>query len=276
MIAACIKWVDRRPQVDPLDGVVTVDPRRGTMSDADAAALEWALRCGDAWDEPVLALTAGPDGAASVLRDALACGAARAVQIDLSPTSASRVVAAAIAGVLREHRVATVWCGDHSIDRGSGSVPAYLAAEMGTAQALGLIDVEVRERADLVVLRRLDGGRRERLRVRGGVLSVEGASAPLRRAALAAALAAGTGTIEVHRGPPAEDGTPALLRPFRPRARALAAPHGASALDRIVELLDVGASSSHGEVVVLDPAAAADRLLAALAAWGYEPAPTEP
>jgi hypothetical protein len=104
------------------------------------------------------------------------------------------------------------------------------------------------------------------------VLSVEGATSALRRAPLPAALAARNDTIEVRRTPPADDGAPAVLRPFRPRARVLAAPHGTSALDRVVELLDVGASPSHGDVVVLDPAAAADRLLAALVAWGYQPA----
>jgi electron transfer flavoprotein beta subunit len=273
MIAACLKWVDRRPQVGALDGVVTVDPRRATMSDADAAALEWALRCGDAWDEPVLALTAGPDGAEAVLRDALACGAAQAVRVDLGPTRGSAVVGRALAAVLREHDVSTVWCGDHSVDRGSGSVPAYLAAELRVRQALGLVGVEIGRGGDLVVLRRLDAGRRERLRLHGGVLSVEGAAAPLRRASLAGALAAPTVVIDVRRAPDASDGATPVLRPFRPRARALPAPRGTSSLDRIVELLDAGTGASHTEVVVVDPPAAADRLLAALTAWGYQSAP---
>jgi electron transfer flavoprotein beta subunit len=276
MIAACLKAVDRRPEISAADGTVTVDPRRATMSDADAAALEWALRCGDAWDEPVVAVTAGPDAADSVLRDALACGAAQGVRVDLSPTVGSADVAVAIAAVLRDLRVETVWCGDHSLDRGSGSVPAYLAAELHGVQALGLVGVEVCGPGDLVVLRRLDGGRRERLRVHRGVLSVEGSAARLRRASLADALAARTAALEVRGSSSAADGEPPVLRPFRPRPRAMPAPSGATSLDRVVELFDVGAGRAHVDVVVLDPPAAADRLLSALAAWGYEQAPAGP
>ena len=61
-----------------------------------------------------------------------------------------------------------------------------------------------------------------------------------------------------------------LLRPFRPRARVLPGPAGATALDRVPALTESTTASSHGhEVVVLDPPAAADRILDALAAWGY-------
>jgi hypothetical protein len=61
-----------------------------------------------------------------------------------------------------------------------------------------------------------------------------------------------------------------MLRPFRPRARVLPGPSGASALDRIRALTDTaGAASGAHELAVLDPPAAADRILEALAAWGY-------
>ena len=66
---------------------------------------------------------------------------------------------------------------------------------------------------------------------------------------------------------------PAVLRAYRPRARALGAPSGEAALDRIVELFDTSHTQSHGEVAMLDPPAAAERILAALAAWGYRAAP---
>ena len=101
------------------------------------------------------------------------------------------------AAILREAGATMVWCGDHSLDRGSGSVPAYLAAELGLAQALGLVEVEVAAGAALTGLRRLDRGRRERLALDGdGVISVEGATAQLRRASLAAARSARTATID--------------------------------------------------------------------------------
>jgi electron transfer flavoprotein beta subunit len=270
MIAACLKWVDRRPQVDPLDAHVVTDVRSAGLSDADSAALEWALRCGEAWDEPVLAATVGSPEAEVVLRDALACGAAAAVRVDLSSGAPSPEVAAALAMVLRQHQVDTVWCGVHSLDRGSGSVPAFLAAELALPQALGLVEVEMSAARELTVLRRLDGGRRERLRLRhGGVLSVEGAAARLRRAPLAAALSSTMIAIDVVQGSSVEAPATPRLRPYRPRARVLGAPAGASPRERVIALTDTLHGKGHGELVVLDPPAAAERILAALDAWGY-------
>ena len=277
MIAACLKWVDLRPEVDPLDAHVRTDPRTAGLSPADAAALEWALRAGERWDRPVLAVTAGPPAADRILRDAVATGATQAVRIDLSPVAPSSVVAAAIAAVLGPVGVSSVWCGDHSLDRGSGAVPAFLAAELGLAQALGLVDVELKAAAGSVTAwRRLDRGRREHVRLDGsGVLSVEGSTARLRRAALGAVMTSGRTTVEVVTPPLAGDGATGaagahLLRPFRPRARVLPGPTGASALDRIRALTESTAGASHSvEVVVLDPPAAADRILEALAAWGH-------
>jgi len=276
VIAACLKWVDRRPQVDPLDAHVSIDARTAGMSAADAAALEWALRSGQAWGQPVLAVTAGPAAADDVLREALAAGAARAIRVDVDISAPSEVVAGVLAAELLAAGVTTVWCGDHSLDRGSGSVPAYLAAELGVAQALGLVAVELGNAHDTTALRRLDGGRRERLRVAGsGVLSVEGATARLRRAPLPAAMAARTAPIDVRAGPVSSPAPDAVLRPFRPRPRVLSAPSG-DALERIAALTDTGATKGHSEVVVLDAAAAAARILEALGTWGYLTPASEP
>jgi electron transfer flavoprotein beta subunit len=277
VIAACLKWVDLRPEVDPLDAHVRTDPRTAGLSAADAAALEWAMRAGHRWDRPVLAATAGPPEADRVLRDAVAVGAAGAVRVDLPTSASSAVVAAALAAVLASAGVTSVWCGDHSLDRGSGAVPAFLAAELGLAQVLGLVDVELGAQPGLVTgWRRLDRGRREHVRLDGsGVLSVEGSTARLRRAALGAVMTSGRAPVEVVSPAPAlSDGTAVadghLLRPFRPRARVLPGPTGASALDRVRALTESVAAGSHSrELVVLDPAAAADRIVDALAAWGY-------
>lgn len=276
MIAACLKWVDRRPQVDPLDAHVSTDARTAGMSAADAAALEWALRAGAAWGQPVLAVTAGPAAADTVLREALAAGASRAFRVDLDGSAASDAVAGALAVELLAARVTTVWCGDHSLDRGSGSVPAYLAAELGVAQALGLVEVELESGGDVSAVRRLDGGRRERLWVPGSsVLSVEGAAARLRRASLPAAMAARTAPIAVRAGPGSPPAADTVLRPFRPRPRVLPPPRG-QVLERIAALTDTGTAKGHSEVVALDPAAAAERIMEALTTWGYLVPPGQP
>jgi electron transfer flavoprotein beta subunit len=165
-----------------------------------------------------------------------------------------------------------VFCGDYSFDRGTGSVPAFLAHRIGAAQALGLVDVVLgAEPATASVLRRLDGGRRDRLTVVGpAVLSVEGSTAMLRRAPLRSLLARREVAVVTSASAPTHD-APAVSRPYRPRPRALPAPAGANALDRVRSLISAAgaAASSHGDPIVLDPDEAADRILAALVEWHY-------
>jgi electron transfer flavoprotein beta subunit len=272
VIAVCVKWVDLRPEVDPLSGVVHHGARSTGLSDADQAALEWALRAGEAWGEPVLAVTAGPPDADAVLVEALAAGAGSVVRVDLAAGAASPVVAAGLAAHLGVCPL--VLCGDLSVDGGSGSVPAYLAGHLGAAQALGLVAVELGPPGTVTALRRLDGGRRERLRVMApAVCSVEGATARLRRAPLAAVLAARRTAIPVQRAAALSAANcHHVVRPYRPRARELPPPHG-DTLDRVRQLTAGAARSTHGQPEVLEPAAAAKRLLDALAAWGTGPAP---
>jgi len=272
-VVACLKWADHRPDVDPLTGAVRTDWRTSGMSDADRAALEWALRLGEAWDAPVLAATAGPPAAEAVLVEALSVGAARAVRVDLPTEAPSDVVAAALAAAVGVNpRVAL--CGVWSVDRGSGSVPAFLAAELGAAQALGLVSLA--PSGDVVLAeRRLDRGARERLRVPlPAVCSVEGASARLRRASLPGVLATTRARVDVVAGPPAlmrsaVRSGPAQSGPFRPRAKQLPAPASTSARERVLELTGALTDRDPPQTLVLDPAAAADVLLARLESWGY-------
>jgi electron transfer flavoprotein beta subunit len=265
----CLKLQDRRPEVDPLTGAAHHDPRFTGLSDADLAALEWALRCADAWGGTVVAVTAGPPVADSILHFALGDGA-EARRVNLTHDAPSETVAAALAPALAGCDL--VWCGDHSLDRGSGSVPAYLAALLGARQALGLVAIELDGSPGVVMAtRRLDGGRRERLRVRApGVLSVEGATARLRRASVGSWLAARRSAIDVRPGPPVIEPGSRTTRPFRPRARVLPAPVGQTARERIVALTDTGLPAAAATTAVaLAPGEAAARILAALAEWGY-------
>ena len=135
-VAVALKRVDLRPEVDPLTGAVRHDRRSSGLSLADAAALEWALRLGEAWELPVTAITAGPAEAQSVLRDAAAFGAGRLVRVREEADAPSEAVARSLAPLLGGAVV--VCCGDYSADRGTGAVPAFLAGELAAAQALGL------------------------------------------------------------------------------------------------------------------------------------------
>ena len=267
-IAVCWKWVS-------LDREREADRRWSGVSAADAAALEVALSIADRADatpgapaSEVTVICLGPPSADDVLREAIAAGATAAVRVDASTELDSQVVAVALAEHLGDRDL--VVCGDYSLDRGTGSVPAFLAGELSMAQALGLLEVGL-DRDDvgaLRVVRRLDGGRREILDVTPpAVLSVEGSAASLRRASLAASLAARTAPVVTVRGPHGRL-PEAEIHPYRPRARVLPAPTGGS-LDRVRQILDVGGSDTHAELVTLDAPAAASKILDQLRSWGY-------
>ena len=183
MIAVCWKWT-------------------GATSPADRAALEVALGLSPAGDVTVVSV--GPPVAEAALREALAVGAGAPCASTCRAVSPAPTSHAALAPVC-EHAEWVV-CGDASADRGSGAVPAFLAAELGSGQALGLVSVRAGASGTLRVVRRLDGGRREVLDAPPGtVLSVEGAAASLRRASLPAELAAGA---RHRRDPDGTAGTP--------------------------------------------------------------------
>lgn len=256
-IAVCLKWA--LPPTEP-------DERFSGISLADQAALESALVESESTGLPVTVVTAGPTGADRALREGLARGASRAIRIDLALGAPSIDVARALAAVTADAH--HIWCGDYSADRGSGSVPAYLAAITARGQALGLVSVNEGD-GRIHATRRLDGGRRELLSVDGpAVLSVEGSVARLRRASLAGTLSADRASIQVVQAPHRHVDAP-LSRPFRPRARVVAAPHGSSALDRVRQVIDSSSSKGHGETVELEPADAARRIIGALTEWGY-------
>jgi len=123
----------------------------------------------------------------------------------------------------------------------------------------------------LDALRRLDGGSRDRLAIAlPAVLSVEGSTAMLRRAPLRSIL--GQRSSETITPSELPEHQPAgISRPFRPRPRVLAAPAGATALDRIKALTAAPGALVHGDPIILDPDAAAGRILAALDEWSYLP-----
>lgn len=266
MIAVCVKWVDGLAEPG--------DDRFAGISAADQAALEMALVHGAATGVQVTAITVGPPAAERALRDALACGASAAVRIEASTALPASVVAELLAAAL--HEAVWVWCGDYSSDRGTGSLPAFLAERLGCAQALGAVGVELGGDT-LRVTRRLDGGRREVLAVTApAVVSVEGSVAALRRAPLAALLAARVAHITVIAAPALDAAVaqtaasqPATIREYRPRARVLPAPKGDHPLDRLRALTDGAAAVVHGETVHLEPCDAAARIIETLRGWGY-------
>jgi electron transfer flavoprotein beta subunit len=276
VVAVALKCVARRPEVDPLAGTVRHDRRNSGFSLADAAALEWALRLGEAWRLPVTAITAGPPEAEVVLREAAACGTGQLVRVPAEAGAPSESVARALGP--RLGTAVVVCCGDYSADRGSGSVPAFLAGQLDAAQALGLTGLVPGERGDLVAQRRLDGGRRERLRLGApAVISVEPGAARLRRASLSGLMAARQAVIETaadeaaRSGPAASGHRVRVLRtvPYRPRPKTLPPPPGASPRDRLQALTGALSERTPPRVVRASPEEAADELIRYLKDQGY-------
>jgi electron transfer flavoprotein beta subunit len=285
VIVAAMGWSWRETDVDPLTGEVSADRRDRGPSRSDLAALEHALRLAELWDAQVVAATVGPAEADAMLRDALAAGAAQALRVEpaswtAGPRPAGLVgggheSAVALAAALRQHYGApdVVLCGDRSADRGTGSFPAFLAAALGAAQALGCVRLEPADDRALRVHRRLDGGRREVLLARPpAVVSIEAAGVRLRRAGLPATLASANAAVTVARTPTAAAAQRIRIlgaHPYRPRPRELAGPSG-SALRRTLEL--TGALVERTPPTVLGPLSpdqAADELLVYLRRNGY-------
>jgi electron transfer flavoprotein beta subunit len=285
---ACLRITDLRPEVDPLPGVVRSDRWGIGLSAADGAALEHALRICHTWSGRLMAMAVGPVSVEPVLRQVAALGAS-VLRVPVSEAGAgdgethplahdqqalARRVVAAVGD-----RPSVVVCGDRSVDRGTGAFPAFLAHELGAAQALGLVSLDTETGGDgLVAERRLDGGWRERLRVPlPAVCSVEAAGVRLRRAPLAGALAAADSEVPVS---PASSLQPVgsldhgirfgPARPFAPRTRVLPAPRGDDPRIRLLAL--TGALVAHDPPTVIGPvgsAEAADALIGFLVRHGY-------
>jgi electron transfer flavoprotein beta subunit len=281
VIAACCKLVDYHLDVDPISGTVRVEPNSSGMSPADEAALEWALRIAASLGGSVMAVTAGPPESERMLREALAAGATRAVRVALERRATSAATATGLAAVLGD--AAVICCGDASLDRGTGAMPAFLAGELGAEQALGLVGVHLPTDGaamapSLRVERRLDRGRREHLSVSPRcVLSVEAHTARLRRAPLEALLASRRAAIELApvRSPaPApgdRDFEPMRTAPYRPRSRVVPAPASLSARDRVAALTRSSGERPPARTLRLAPAEADAVLLEALESWGELP-----
>lgn len=305
VVFVCVKWVATRIEVDPVDGSVTNQPHDAWFSASDLAAVETALTLADGATDgtrpEVVAICVGPNDADGSLRDLIAAGVDRVVRVDLGPRPdpadqpTSVAVARAIAEVIAAQTGALsatadpataaanpgqapasaaadpagllVVCGDVSADRGSGSVPAFLADLLGASQALGLLELS----GDLRCVRRLDGGRRELLSVPlPAVVSVEGSVARLRRASLASMVTSREAAIEVRRGELLDAVERPVLRPYRPRTRIVAPPTGDQALGRIEQLTGARTDRTPPRTVTAEPREAAEIILDQLREWGYE------
>jgi len=257
---------------------------------ADRAALEWALSIGG---RPVV-LTVGPPECESVLAWALARGAVRAVRIwdealeSLDLAAMARVVSAAVRRITPDVVVA----GERGLAGATGALPALVAAHLGWPCVDGAIRL-AREEQELVVERRLRGGRREELAVPcPGVVTVTADSVEPRYVSVRArrdAARLGHEMWSLTDLGLTEGAVRAAVRIHlkrvdwprpRPRRTATAVPPGParSAADRLRQLVGGGsagagrsapAASPASRLVEGDPRAVADHIMAFLEQHGF-------
>ena len=257
---------------------------------ADRAALEWALAVADR----VVVLTVGPPESAALLAWALGRGAGEAVRIwdealgDLDLAAMARVVAAAARRVAPDLVVA----GERGLGGATGALPALVAAHLGWPCVDGAIRL-AREEAEIVVERRLRGGRREELAVPcPGIVTVTADSVEPRYVSVRARRAAARrghetwSLADLGLTPTGVRGAVRLRvdrvdwpRP-RPRRTATLAPAGPprSAADRLRQLVGGGstgaarsasAAPAPSRLVEGDARAVADRIMAFLEQHGF-------
>lgn len=161
-IYVCLKQTPARDaalRVDSSGAWIDDEDLAVEMNEPDAYALEEALRLKESQGGEVVVVTAGPERAASTLREALAKGADRAVLIEddfyarADPQAAGRALAAAIG----RDKPDLVLTGLQSDDAGYGQVGVVAAELLGLPHATIIMRVEVADGA-LKLKRELEAG----------------------------------------------------------------------------------------------------------------------
>jgi electron transfer flavoprotein beta subunit len=161
-IAVCVKQVVTREtqvRVNADRTWVRDESASWALNEPDAYALEEALRLKERHGGEVIAISAGPARVATVLREALARGADRAIHVDGDhlATSDASATAAALAEAIRGEQVDLVLTGLQSDDQGFAQVGVVLAERLGMAHSTIIMNIEVADGA-LRVKRELEGG----------------------------------------------------------------------------------------------------------------------
>jgi electron transfer flavoprotein beta subunit len=161
-IAVCIKQVPSRewqPRINEAGTWIRDQDAGFEMNEADAYALEEALRLKERLGGEAVACSAGPARVSQVLREALARGADRAIHVedDRLAQADAFVVADALASAMRDEKFDLILTGLQSDDQGFAQTGVVLAQRLGMAHATIIMEVQVTDLA-LKVKRELEGG----------------------------------------------------------------------------------------------------------------------
>jgi electron transfer flavoprotein beta subunit len=179
-IAADQKWIDERDL-------------SYEMSEADAYALEEALRQKEKHGGEVIVISLGPERVRQSIKEALAKGADRAIHLHdavFNQATDATAVARALAAALKDEKYDLIFTGLQSDDYGFAQVGLVLAERLGLSSAT--IVMEVQPEADSVrVKRELESGWFQWVRVpMPALLTIQSGINQLRYATLKGIMAA--------------------------------------------------------------------------------------
>ena len=161
-IAVCIKQVPTRewqPRLNDRKTWIREQDVSYEMNEPDAYALEEALRLREKHSGEVVVCSAGPARVQTVIREALARGADRAIHVEHDSLGAADafVLADALAAAMKDEKFDLVLTGLQSDDQGHGQTGVILAERLGIPSSTIIMDVQIENNA-LRVKRELEGG----------------------------------------------------------------------------------------------------------------------
>jgi electron transfer flavoprotein beta subunit len=161
-IAVCIKQVPTRewqPRLNDQKTWIREQDVSYEMNEPDAYALEEALRLREKHGGEVVVCSAGPARVQTVIREALARGADRAIHVEHDSLGAADafVIADALAAAMKNETFDLVLTGLQSDDQGHGQTGVILAERLGMPSSTIIMEVHV-EGTSMRVKRELEGG----------------------------------------------------------------------------------------------------------------------
>jgi electron transfer flavoprotein beta subunit len=170
-IAVCLKQVpdtEARLRVGK-DGLwIDEEDLPFVANESDEYALEEALRIAEKSGGEVVVFSLGPERVREALRKALALGAASAVHLADAAYRGGDALATgrALAAAVRRESFDLVLTGSQSDDLGAGATATVVAGELGWPHAWLVMGVEVEVGGTLRVVREMESGMNEILRLR--------------------------------------------------------------------------------------------------------------
>ena len=162
-IIVCLKQVPKK------DSILRIAPDQKwiderdlsyEMSEADAYALEEALRQKEKHGGEVIVLSLGPERVKQSIKEALAKGADRAIHLNdpiFQQATDSPAIAKALAAALKDEKFDLIFTGLQSDDYGYAQVGLILAERLGVSSATIVMEVQP-EGQDVRVKRELESG----------------------------------------------------------------------------------------------------------------------